>query len=148
MTAALLRGISEALDGIQAAEGTPGVFSWRPDGSPYPDDVIGIFFDTAPDGGPSLTINDYGVDDDPVTTDSTVGVQFRFRAEPGLRLVRPMRDTVFDLFHGMSAVTLGGVRVTGVARTSSTKLGQTASGLMDWSDNYYFRVHRPGTHRY
>lgn len=146
MTAALLGGISEALDGLQAAQSTPGVFSWRPDGSPYPDDVIGIFFDTAPDDL-SLTINDYGVDDDPVSTDSTIGVQFRFRAHPSLRLIRPMRDTVFDLFHGMSAVTLGGVRVTGVSRSSSTKLGQTASGLMDWSDNYYFRVHRPGAHR-
>lgn len=147
MSAALLGGIAEALDGLQVASGTPGVFSWRPDGSGYPDDVLGIYFDTAPDTD-SLTINDYGVDDDPVTTDSTVGVQFRFRAAPALRLIRPMRDTVFDLFQGMSAVTLGGVRVTGVTRASSTKLGQTASGLMDWSDNYYFRVHRPGTHRF
>ena len=96
-----------------------------------------------------ITLTGYGVGDSPNLSDSVLGVQVRCRwggSDP--RPVDDLADSIFNLLHGKTALTLTtGVTVVQCLRQSATTLGQDGNSRWSNASNYYLTVHRPSTHR-
>jgi len=121
-------------------------YAYRPDSEFQPGEtpvVVGKYNDGLTD---QIVLKDYVVDDDVSQSDSTIGVQFTFIGDPNMVFVDQAKDDVFDLFHGLQATTIGGVRVIKAKRRSGVPLGQEG-GRVSETANYYFDVHRPSPNR-
>ena len=140
-TTDLLVGVAEHLDAAAVA-------SWEP-AAAYDQNTAGIFIATLPEHtGGVVTLTAYGMDDDPILPDSTMGLQVRVRA-PGRdpRDSDDLADAAYDALQGLGPVDLNGVHIQLCTRVSSLPMGMDATGRWERSDNYRVQVHRPGTHR-
>lgn len=113
----------------------------------YQDDDRAIAWEVTPDLDRVITVKTYPVGDDPSISDSVVGVQFKVSGPGDMVFVNHALDDLFDLFHGLQATTMGGVKVVQAQRRSGASLGQDGSGRVSRSENYYFTVHRPSRNR-
>lgn len=96
-----------------------------------------------------ITLSSYSVEDSPALSDSVIGVQVRCRWEgQDPRPVNDLNDSIYDLLHGLTNVTLtGGVRIVQCLFLNSTSLGQDADLRWATAANYYVTVHRPSANR-
>jgi len=96
-----------------------------------------------------VTLQAYGVSDDPSLSDSVLGVQVICRC--GGQDKRPsddLADEIFNLLHGARAVTLStGVYVVQCLRNSAASLGQDVNERWMNTANYYVTVYRPSANR-
>ena len=126
-----------------------GIGVWRTTGL-YDQAEIGITIGAVPQTPPAIiALTPYPYGDDPAQADSTMRVQVRYRsatADPRESLARI--DAVFDLLHGATALTLGGVTIHLITRTGSAPMGlDPATGRYEHSDTYELTVFRPSAHR-
>lgn len=136
-TVSLVTGLAELLDAA-------GAGTWSPDAasSAQPLIVIGPNMPQTPDQIVCLTA--YPVlDDEPGLTEVTLAVQVRCRGtvlDP--RTAEDMADAVYDVLHGRTGLTLGGVPVAQIWRQSSAPLGPDTNHRAERSDNYYVQANR------
>ncbi|MFD0886770.1 minor capsid protein [Streptosporangium algeriense] len=140
-TTTILTAIAEQLHAAGA-----GV--WRPDGPPYSAAETAIVFGrlpTEPDRAIALVC--YGVDqdaDDPVNTDSTIGVQLRVRGTTDPREVDRIADAAFGALQGWAAPAAGILLMT---RRIQAPMGTDGNGRWERADSYRLLTHHPTTHR-
>ena len=98
-----------------------------------------------PDRGIAMTI--YPVADDG-GTDSTVGLQLRFRGPANNRsAVLNLIDQVFDNLHLLKNTELGNIPIVLVEHTSGAYLGTDGTNRSEHTENYYLRLTRTGPNR-
>ena len=98
-----------------------------------------------PDRGIAMTL--YPVSDDG-GTDTTIGLQLRFRGPAGNRsAVLNLIDQVFDNLHGLKNTDWANIPIVQVLHTSGAYLGTDGNNRSEHSENYYITLTRPGTHR-
>lgn len=124
--------------------------TWRPNGSMYTADELGVTVMAVPPSPDGLvTVSPYPLSDDATFADSDIGLQIRSRAageDP--RTVLDLDDAIADALLGRWPLTLStGIRVVTLERSSSASFGQDAAKRWSRSSNYLLRLHRPGTHR-
>lgn len=140
---------TDLLTGLAVHLAANGIGAWSPTGA-YTAGQTGIVLATVPASPDSIvTITGYGVSDDPSLSDSVQGVQFITRSAGGdPRPVDDLADSIFDLLHGATGLTLTtGVRVTQCLRRSHVSLGQDGNRRWSRSENFYLNVHRPSLNR-
>lgn len=136
MTTALLNGIGSYLS-------VNGLGNFSPD-APLPSSGWGISVVNFPQSPDLLMVlTPYNVGDEVFGSDSTVGVQVRFRGDRDPRTVQDRSDAVFGVLQGLHGVSLGGVPVVVCNRTSGVYLGPDTNGRHERADNYYFAVAWP-----
>lgn len=96
----------------------------------------------------SVVVSSYTIDDDIDRAESVVGIQFEVTGPSDMAFVNATTDRIFDLFHGLQATTLGGVKVIQAERRSGALMGQDERGRVSRSENFYFTVHRPSPNRF
>ena len=139
-TVDLVTGVAELLDAAGA-----GV--WNPTGIYDVDDtaiVVGPTIPQTPDRIVCLT--PYPVEDTPGLPEVVIAIQVRCRGTTVPRTAEDQADAVYDVLHGASGLTLGGVPVAQMWRQSSAPLGPDTSGRAERSDNYYLRAARSATY--
>jgi hypothetical protein len=95
-----------------------------------------------------LAITVYAVSDDAELNDSTIGVQFRTRAEIGdSTSAADIDDALFDLFQGMHDATVNGVRLVLFARQSSSALPPDETERDQHVSTYYAQIAWPTAQR-
>jgi hypothetical protein len=73
-------------------------------------------------------------------------LQLRFRSRRDMPLdVKALAAQAFDLLHGATGLTLGGVRVDTVYRDSYAELGRDSTRRWERTDNYQLTVALPAT---
>jgi len=143
----LLRGVAQTL---VANPNSRVPLAWDDESDPnyvYPDDAVGIYFDTRPliDGG-SITLTEYTVSDDVSLSDSVEGVQLVIQHRDR-SVVKLITSDVFNLLHGRERSMLGDVTLVSATRSSGTNMGQDANERQGRIENYYLTVHRPSPNR-
>lgn len=119
--------------------------TWKATGS-YTTAESGIYIDVrSQNDGTQLVISDYPVVDDPTLSTSTVGIQFAITGS--VKDTDKIKDDIFNMFQNFPSGTLGNVRIVNAFRQSGANLGQDGSGRVSRTENYYFQVHRPSSHR-
>lgn len=113
----------------------------------YSEGAAAITWEVEPDLERTITVRTYPVADDPSISDSQIGVQFRISGPDDMAFINAAIDDLFDLFHGLQATTMGGVKVIMAERRSGASLGQDGRGRVSRTENYYFTVHRPSRNR-
>lgn len=137
----------ELLKGLAAFLAAAGVGYYHATDA-YPPGVRGIFLTESPSTHPdALSLASYSVDDAVSGTDTTVGVQVRFRSFTPNDCNSAAND-VFQALQGLRGVMLGSVRTLQVLRRSSAPLGPNAQALYERTDNYYVDAYNPAPHRY
>ena len=144
---------SDLLDGfaaLLAAECASGQHvTWHPDGTPYAADATGVYrkkLPTDPDRAVALTLYDLG--DDATYADSTVGLQIMTRGTRGLPAdVDDLDEALSAVLVGRWPMTVGGVHVQTLARTSGVSLGQDDNLRWTRTSNFTCGVHLPAAHR-
>jgi len=134
------RGLAELLH-------EKGIATWRPD-TPYTASDVPITIGalpSTPDRAVALAV--YGTEDDPLLADTVVMVQATIRGTSDMREADERAGRVFDLLHGRTGFTLGGVPIIAARRASWARLGLDAGGRWRRSENYYLQAHHPTTHR-
>jgi Bacteriophage minor capsid protein len=141
-TTQLLTGLAERL-----AAGGAGV--WHdPDGvlEPYGSGETAIILGAMPPEPERVVlISPYPVSSDTGQDNVIMGIQVRVRAGSDPRDAIDLEDAIYDLLHGKTHLTLGGVDVVQILRQSSTSLGQARDQSARWerSSNYYLWAMRP-----
>ena len=121
-----------------------GAGVWRPAGPPYTASETAIVLGrlpTTPDR--AIAITPYGVDqdgDDPVNTDGTLGVQFRMRGTPDIRVLNGIAEDVFNALQGLKLPAAGVLLMT---RRIQAPMGSDGNGRWERSENYYVHAMRP-----
>ena len=137
-TVNLLTGLGEYAD-------AQNVGNW---GGPFIPTDTAIVIDSlgaTPDKGIALTT--YPVSDSG-GTGSVIGVQFRVRGNPKDRTAdKDILDRIFDTFHDLEHVTIGGVPIVRMWRQSGASLGPDSLNRPEHTANYYVEIIRSGTHR-
>lgn len=109
-----------------------GVAEYQPDGQPYGDDVVGIYF-TAPQAGRAITLAYMGEQPlDHSSTRVTLQARIRTTSDP---LDLDLLDDLRDALHGRGPFALGPVRVTSIVLLQTARLG-LVSGALEWQQNY------------
>lgn len=126
-----------------------GVGVWRPPGSgTYTADEVAIALGRLPtEPARAIAITPYGTDqdgDDPVNTDGTLGIQFRMRGTPDIRVLNGIAQGVFDLFQGAQIPAVGVLLMT---RRIQAPMGSDANNRWERADSYRLLTHQPTTHR-
>ncbi|WP_086568063.1 minor capsid protein [Streptosporangium minutum] len=125
-----------------------GAGVWRPAGPSYTASETAIVLGrlpTAPDR--AIALQPYGVDqdgDDPVNTDGTLGVQFRMRGTPDIRVLNGIAEDVFDALQGLKLPAVGVLLMT---RRIQAPMGSDGNGRWERADSYRLLTHHPTTHR-
>lgn len=140
-TADLAHGLAEYL-------AAAGIGAYRPTGV-YRDDEVGIVIGAVPASPPRLVVlTPYPLVDDVDQADSVVGLQVRVRgATPDPREALALADAVFDVLHGATHLSVGGVEVHLVQRAASAPMGQDHNRRYEHADTYRLTAHRPTSHR-
>lgn len=134
----LLESIGQHLEAL-------GIGKWTPPWAPTDTAITVDALPASPDRGIAMTL--YTVADTG-GTDSTVGLQLRFRGPPADRTaVKNTIDQVFDALHGLEHITWGNIPVVDVERRSGTYLGTDGNNRSEHTENYYIRLTRSGAHR-
>ncbi|QGH80673.1 tail terminator [Microbacterium phage Zanella] len=113
----------------------------------YPENQWGIFALSAPikRNQRSLVIAPFSPEAPYSSSDDVVSVQLDYYG-PALEVVRVM-DDAFDRLQAVWAVTMGGIKVQSIGRTSSARLGFDEAGNYRHTQNYDLAVYRPSSHR-
>lgn len=137
-TSRLLGGLAQHLDDA-------GIGTWDPTGSTYTAGQTAIVIRAIPDYPDRLiTLAAYPLGTNlPGMADHLTGVQVRLRAGPDPRDCDDLADAVFDLLHGATGLTWGGIPVKDVGRRSYTSMGQDGSRRWERSENYIVDAMRP-----
>jgi hypothetical protein len=140
---------SDLLGGLAAMLADAGIGAWHPDGTAYGPAEVAIVLGALPDSPDrAIALAAYPLDDHPSENLVKVGVQVRCRgAGDDPRGADDLGDQVFDLLHGATRFTAGGVHVIQVLRQSSALLGRDALGRWDRADSYHLDAARPTQHR-
>lgn len=137
-TSRLIGGLAELLD-------TANIGVWRPDGPAYAADEVGILdrvIPSTPDRVITLAVYPVGAGVLGLA-DVTVGLQARIRGTTDPRVCGDIADAVYDLWHGASNLTVGGISVVQIYRPSYSPLTQDANQRWETSHNYYVEAMRP-----
>ncbi len=143
---------SDLLTGMAVYLEEQGIGSWDTSAA-YGSSDTGIVIGNVPQSPDRIiTLDTYGVSDDPSQNDSVIGLQVRCRwggQDP--RPAKDLDDAVFALLHGKTHFTLGSgasaVTVVQCLRHSHGVLGQDANRRWSTVSNYYLWVLRPSTNR-
>lgn len=94
-----------------------------------------------------VVVNTYGdAWQDPTSPVGGIMVQLRFRSRRDMPLdVKALATTAFDVLHGATHLTLGGVHVDSIYRDSYAELGRDSTRRWERTDNYQMTVDLPST---
>ena len=137
------------LTGVAQLLAAANLGTWRDTGI-YTAAETGITLDVVPQSPDNIiTLTDYVISDDPTLSDSVIGVQVRTRwGDQDPRPVKDLDGAIFNVLHGLEAVTLtGGVHIVSMVRRSGVSMGQDANNRWMRSSNYYATVWRPSANR-
>ena len=138
-TTRLLTGLAEHL-------ATAGIGTWRTTGV-YTDGETGILIRAVPPAPDRIvTLAAYPVASPPGMADHTTGVQVRVRAGQDPTGCDDLADAIHDLLDGAHDLTLGGIRISQITRTSYASLGQDGNRRWERSENYAIAAVRPTAH--
>lgn len=141
--------ITDLLQGWAADMASHGIGTWNPAG--YTGTVSKPIYVGAipPEVDEAIGINWYSPVDDAVLADVLAPVQLWFRGPRGAGEgpVNATADAVFDLYHGTSRLTLGGIAVALLVRNSAIPHGTDPLDRAERSDNYYPTAMRPTASR-
>ena len=142
------------LTGLATELQTAGLGTYSTSGA-YTALQTGIVFGNVPQSPDRIiTLTAYGVGgDDPTLSDTVTGLQVLTRWNGAdKRPVDDLDDSIFDLLHGVTHLTVGtggdAVHVVQCLRTSGpASLGMDENHRWVVSSNYLVTVHRPSPHR-
>lgn len=137
-TVNLLTGLGEYAD-------AENVGKW---GGPFAATDTAITIDVLPaTPDKAIAITTYPVSDSG-GTGSVLGVQFRVRGSAGNRVAdKDILDRLFDTFHDLEHITIGGVPIVRMWRQSGASIGPDSLNRPEHTANYYLEIIRSGTHR-
>lgn len=139
---------TDLLDGLAAELATAGVVTNRTDGSAYLSTETALTFAVmpeAPDKVVMLTAYRLG-GDDPAHPTSRMNVQARTRGAAGDPLgADDIDDQIYDVFHGMTNRTYGGLYVVQAMLSSSLAMQRDSNNRWQRSSNYSFDCGVPAT---
>lgn len=132
----------DLVDGLARLLDAQAVGIYRPDGL-YADDETAIT-DTVIPPGPdrAIVLTAYAATESAALTDTVVSVQVRTRAGTDPRDVAALDDAAYDVLHAAGPLTVAGIPVTLIYRTSTAALGVDANGRHERTSNYAVRTHR------
>lgn len=137
--------LAEGLAGLLTLTGL-GVY--RRDGPPYTADETGIFLLDMPDAPDrAICLTPYPVLDTGLS-DTTTGVQIRYRAGVDPTAGLDLGEAIFDLLDNRRGYWLGETRVAVSWRQSSASIGQDVHGRPEFSSNFYLQTTRPTPNSY
>jgi hypothetical protein len=134
------------LHGIAAMLATANVGTWSTT-TAYTHSQVGIYDGPIPDDTlEGVGLATYPVND-PVTSESTIGVQVTFRSVSKAG-IRDRAESVFNTLHALWGHSLAaGPRIDHMMRRSSADLGTDEAGAFRRTDNYYVTVNNPTPNR-
>lgn len=139
---------SDLTEGLATLLTLAGAGVYRRDGPPYTDDETGIFLLDMPDAPDrAICLTPYPVTDD-VISDTTTGMQIRYRAGVDPLAGLDVGDQLFDLLHNRRHFWCGQVAVAVAWRQSEALLGQDAHGRPERTSNFYFQTTRSTPNTY
>lgn len=135
--------------GVAQLLATAGVGTWSPTTGFTSSQVAIVDGDLPPTPENAIGLMSYGVSDDPLLSDSVIGLQVQARAagaDP--RATAKLSGKVFDELHGLTNVVLpGGVFLVQCYRQSWLSIGQDENNRWREKSNFYATVHRPSKYR-
>ena len=107
-------------------------FAWRPDGTAYTSDEIGVFYGAIPDGPDrAVGIRAYGTIDEPDLLSRRVQLHIR-----GARRAPFSADRIADVLFAVLHERVRGGGIASIRRTSSAPLGADGNGREERTENY------------
>jgi hypothetical protein len=121
---------------------------WQPSGLYTDPAKTPIFTEDVPANPDRIvTLSLYGLGDDAVYGDSTRGLQIRTRGGNNPDDVRDLDAALCDVLVGRWPMTVGGVQVLTLVRSSGVSLGKDDSQRWSRTSNFTLALHLPGSHR-